>query len=258
MEQGPEQQEGIDEKTFPGRLNQLVPISEFVTAAARRYGMDDDGVFAIQMAVDEAATNIILHGYGDQDQGPVHVACWREGDSMVVQLRDHGQPFDPSQIPEPDLDTPLEERQEGGLGVYLIRRLMDRIQFVRTKDQNVLTMTRHLIPRAGLAVRTPVVRPVGRIDATRSAEMQTTLREPLDKGQRHLIVDLSDVTYISSSGLRVLLVLAKEMQERGGELLLCCPQPNVARVLRISGFIDIFAVYETRDAALHALEEAHD
>jgi len=69
------------------------------------------------------------------------------------------------------------------------------------------------------------------------------------------VVDLAQVTYLSSGGLRVLLVIAKELRERGGQVVLCCAQPNVARVLRITGFSEIFPSFDTREAALRALEQ---
>ncbi len=242
------------EGTFPAQLEQLSAIGDLVGAAARQHGMGERDIFALQMAVDEAATNIILHGYGAPGEGPIHVSCWKEGDDFYVELRDRAPPFDPSTIAEPDLHNPLEERREGGLGIYLMRRMMDHVEFARRGDENVLTMVRHCTPAAGLPAGTAVVSPRGRVDATTSSQLERALREPIAAGRCSVLVDLAQTTYISSSGLRVLLVAAKELNRRGGSLLLCCAQPGVSRVLRMTGFAEIFPLYQTRDAALHALE----
>lgn len=245
-------------KSFPGRLDQLAGIGEFVGECARRLGLGERDIFAIQMAVDEAATNIIVHGYGEDLHGSIDIACWNEGGDFVVEMRDHGRPFDAADVPEPDLQAPLEERTEGGLGIFLMRRMMDHIAFARRGEENVLTMVRHHVaapaPPAGLAI----VSPSGRIDATTSPQLERMLREPLETGQRLLLVDLSRVTYMSSTGLRLLLIAAKQLRQRQGRLLLCCPQPPVERVLLLTGLAGILPLYRTREAALNALEHAGD
>lgn len=241
-------------QSFPGRLDQLAAIGDFVARCAEQAAMGERDIYAIQMAVDEAATNILLHAY-DQDQpGPIQVICWQEGNDFVVQLRDRGRPFDPAAVPEPDLESPLEERREGGLGIFLMRRMMDHVEFAREGQENVLTMVRHHTARPSLAASATIISPHGRIDAAASARLAHMLDQPLQAGQRFLIVDLSHVGYISSSGLRVLLIKAKELHRRGGRLLLCCAQPGVEKVLRITGFAEILPLYRTREAALNATE----
>ncbi len=250
----PDPRHNLVEQSFPARLDQLSVIGEFITAATSHMDMTSRDLFAVQMAVDEAATNIILHGYAGQAEESLHISCWQQGDDFFVQMRDRGQPFDASDVPEPDLHSPLEERREGGLGVYLIRRMMDRVEFSRQGDENVLTMVRHCTPSAGLVAGTVVVMPKGRIDATTSSDLEGTLREELKTGGRFVVVDLSHVSYISSGGLRALLVVGKELRQQGGNLMLCCAQPGVTRVLRITGFAEILPLHKTREAALEALE----
>jgi anti-anti-sigma factor len=246
--------QNLADKVFPARLDQLCSIAEFITTAARQRHMGERDVFAVQMAVDEAVTNIMTHGYADQPDGNLHLACWQEGDDLVIEIRDRGRPFDPDEVPEPDLHTPLEDRQEGGLGIFLMRRMMDRVEFTREGDDNVLTMARHCTPRAGFVAGTSLVTPKGRIDATTSPQLERALLGAIEAAQRFVLVDLSQVTYISSSGLRVLLIAAKELHQRDGNLILCCLQPSVNRVMQMTGFAEIFPLYGTRDAALQALE----
>jgi serine/threonine-protein kinase RsbW len=79
-------------------------------------------------AVDEAITNIIVHGYPAKP-GSIEIEVTREGEDLVVRLRDLAPPFDPTAIPPPDLTLSLEERPPGGLGLFLIRKLTDRISY---------------------------------------------------------------------------------------------------------------------------------
>lgn len=130
-------------RTFLGQFDSLVEIGEFVTRAAGDVGLSEEAVYAVEMAVDEACTNIIEHAYGGEGRGNIECTCRINADKLTVMLRDRGCPFDPSSVPEPDVNAALEDRQEGGLGLYLIHRLMDEVYFEFTSDSgNVLTMVK--------------------------------------------------------------------------------------------------------------------
>jgi serine/threonine-protein kinase RsbW len=132
---------------FPGRYDSLIGILEFVTAAAEQAGLDTRAVQEVQLAVDEACSNIIEHAYGGQICGDIECTCCVDEDALVTTLADHGAPFDLDSVPEPDLDAPLEDRTEGGLGVFLIRRLMDEIHYQFTpQSRNVLTLVKRREP----------------------------------------------------------------------------------------------------------------
>jgi len=134
---------------FPGQYDSLGDIVDFVTAAAEEAGFDAREVQAVQLAVDEACSNIIEHAYGGERRGDIECCCSIDGDALITTLTDQGAPFDLDAVPEPDLDAALEERAEGGLGVFIIRRLMDEIHHVFTPGiGNVLT----LIKRRGKSV----------------------------------------------------------------------------------------------------------
>jgi anti-anti-sigma factor len=235
--------------TVPSSLDSLSEISDFVVAAARTAGLDDQAVWEVQLAVDEAATNVILHAYGDHDlEGPITVDAELENNEFIVRLHDQGTPFDPDTVPTPDLDSPLEQRATGGLGLYLMRKLMDRVDFqFDSAGHNVLTMVKRLPPGQPRFIRL-----AGRIDASAAPLVQRTVRGAIERGAGQVIIDLSDVTFLSSSGLRVLLLLARELRQQGGSLRLCSPRPQVAEVFHLTGFDRIFELYPTRQAAIES------
>lgn len=130
--------------TVPGQFESLPQIADFIGQAARDAGFDEDQTFNIQMAVDEACSNIIEHAYGPTCRGDITLGCCLEsGDDFVVTIHDTGQPFDPHSVPDPPLGVCLEDLQEGGLGLYFMRKLMDKIYFeFDRRHGNVLTMVK--------------------------------------------------------------------------------------------------------------------
>jgi len=128
--------------TVPGRFESLAQIAEFVQSAVRAAGWDDDENFRIQMAVDEACSNIIEHAYGPHHLGSIDIACCvQDQGDLVIKIRDSGQPFNPAQVPDPPIGTSLDELPEGGLGLYFMRKLMDEVKFrFDERGGNELTM----------------------------------------------------------------------------------------------------------------------
>ena len=104
-------------------------VRDFVAKAAEDCGLEPAAVYAVQMAVDEAFSNIIEHSYGGECQEKIECTCELTPQALVVFLRDCGKPFDPTRIPEPDRETSLEEREIGGLGLFFMHRLMDEVSF---------------------------------------------------------------------------------------------------------------------------------
>jgi serine/threonine-protein kinase RsbW len=136
-------------KTFPARFDSLAAICDFVTQRAQVAGLGPRAVYAVQIAVDEACSNIIEHAYGDQEHGTIECTCRTQQDRLIIQLHDHGRPFDPATVPKPDLQAGLNERHAGGLGVFFIQQLMDMVQFESIPGQgNTLTLTKCRTPTA--------------------------------------------------------------------------------------------------------------
>ena len=95
-----------------------------------------------------------------------------------------------------------------------------------------------------------VVKIGGRLDAVGAPEIETYCKEQIDKGIRRMVVDMGDVDYISSAGLRSLLVLAKSMKAANGSLVVCALNPMVKEVMEISGFDKIFTIAADQSAAI--------
>jgi serine/threonine-protein kinase RsbW len=131
------------DKRFPGRFESLGKISRFVKQAAQDTGLDETEIYSVELAVDEAASNIIEHAYGEENVGHIDCTCIIESDGLTIILRDNGNPFDPDAVPDVDTQLPLEQRSPGGAGVFLMRKVMDMVQFEFRPDGNVLTMKKN-------------------------------------------------------------------------------------------------------------------
>jgi anti-sigma regulatory factor (Ser/Thr protein kinase) len=131
-------------KRFSCRLNNLEKVYDYVAKYAIKAGLNEAEVYAVQLAVDEATTNIIEHGYGRECSNRIDVTCEVLDDGLKVVLYDDAEPFNPDDVPEPETNVPLEEIKPRGLGVFLMRKMMDEVQFQSTPDRgNTLTMIKH-------------------------------------------------------------------------------------------------------------------
>jgi serine/threonine-protein kinase RsbW len=115
-------------------LTDLAAIRAFVRTTATALDASVDVVPDLVLAVDEAVTNIIRHGYRGRS-GPIGVEVERDDGAIVVRVTDEAAPFDPTTWPEPDLDVPLERRAAGGLGIHLVRTSVDRVAHRAAADR---------------------------------------------------------------------------------------------------------------------------
>jgi anti-sigma regulatory factor (Ser/Thr protein kinase) len=131
------------ELKIDAKLENLWVIANFVATSMKRLGIKE-GVFEAQLAVDEACTNIVKYAYSSRG-GIITVTCELKGRNFVVTIRDRGRSFDPASIPLPDLDSDLDKRKVGGLGIYMMRKLMDDINYsFDAKKGNTLVMRKQL------------------------------------------------------------------------------------------------------------------
>lgn len=119
-------------------------ICEFAVRIAKEAGLSEAAAYQIELAVDEACTNIVEHAYGGKEKGDIECTCQVTDKGLKIVLRDTGIPFDPTAVPEPDLSTPLEDLDPGGAGLFLMRKMMDEVHFkFDKKSGNTLTMVKY-------------------------------------------------------------------------------------------------------------------
>jgi serine/threonine-protein kinase RsbW len=104
----------------------------------------DEILYDVQLAVDEACTNIISHGYADMDPGSIILDLEIHPDKLIVSLTDFGHSFEPSSTPIPDVNAPIEERELGGFGLFFIQQSVDDMTYRVTEDGNKMILTKYL------------------------------------------------------------------------------------------------------------------
>lgn len=128
--------------SVPGRYEEIKHICQFVADGAEEAGLDEAAIFHVELACDEACTNIIEHAYGGEDVGDILISWQVTGDSFTVTIHDNGHAFDPREVPAP---PPLENLKEGGLGLHFMRTLMDDVRFAFDEENgNTLVMVKKI------------------------------------------------------------------------------------------------------------------
>lgn len=125
--------------TIAARLDTIASICEAVASAAQEAGFDERTAYACELAVYEAAENIVVHGYAKQSDGTIDAAITSQPGQLTVELRDRAQPFDPASV-ETEPPDPLQEPTVGGLGLYIIHQVMDEINYERKQGENRLVL----------------------------------------------------------------------------------------------------------------------
>lgn len=118
----------------------LSEVRDFVAEHAAEFGFSADDVDDIRLAVDEAYTNIIKHAYNYDDSKSVEINLGFNHREFWVSLLDDGESFDPRSYAVPDIKRKIKEKKRGGVGVYLIRKLMDRVEYGKHNNRNEIRM----------------------------------------------------------------------------------------------------------------------
>lgn len=251
-----------------GVLESVASACDFVEAEARRAGLDEQAAHNCCLSVDEACTNIVEHGYAASCRDCViDISCHTDDGHFVITIVDNSPAFDPLTVPDPDTKSPLANREPGGWGIYFIKKLMDRVHYTYEGMQNRLVMLKRIKPSTpqmdtlANAQRQPIrvdeikpkvklIAPSGRLDAMQSRDLAALLIRQFETGNKWLILDLSEVEYISSAGFKALVSAWQRTRELKGEFVLTSLNPRVREVMQLIGLDLVFSIAETPEQAI--------
>lgn len=223
---------------------------------------------SLNVVLDELLTNTVSYGLADRTGGGgmVTIDVKLHPDRLTVTLTDNGRPFNPFGRDAPDTTLSVDERPIGGLGIHLVRQLVDEVSYHRRDDTNVVVLAKFLEPgtterhRGGgtesMNITTRTMQDVtiaaiaGSLDSNTSPKAKEALDAIVAGGGRKIAVDFSALDYVSSAGLRVLLGTAKQLKTAGGALRTFGLNETVREVFEISGFSTILTVFPTEAEAL--------
>lgn len=134
----------IRELRVPARLKEIDRVREFLQEAIAGLPLDEQDRLKVELALHEICVNIARYAYPRGRKGDMVVRIWREGEALVIEVRDTGIPFNPVRKKNPDLAVKLRRGVPGGLGVYFFKTLMDGLAYRRANGQNILTVRKAL------------------------------------------------------------------------------------------------------------------
>lgn len=130
--------------TRAAHLDSLPALRDWIGEACRAAGIDDETNHDLRLAVDEACTNVITHGYAGMNPGSVMLDLVLQPHQVRITVTDFGRPFEPSAAALPDASLPLDERQAGGWGLFIIHSVMDQVGYSTDEEGNHLVLVKHL------------------------------------------------------------------------------------------------------------------
>jgi anti-sigma B factor antagonist len=233
---------------------QLAPARRAVEVFCRECGFDSASVGEIGLVVNEAMANITRHAYAGDTNQPIRIEAQFARETLNLNLRDWGNGRDPSSV-----DAAYDPLTPGGLGMICLRKLMDHVAYIPQRDGMLLTMSRamhittgsDLVPTARRIGDSLVLQVVGEIDLHNSPELRTQVLDLLAKhAPTRLLLNLTNVPYIDSSAVAVLVEAMRRMRSVQGKLCLVDPQPRVRGIIEIARLESIFIILKDEAEAL--------
>ena len=127
--------------------NEVAEISKlaiFIDELGEEFGLSPELVFNLNLVLEEAVSNVILYAYPQEEHQTISLIAKKKGNQLIFVLTDSGKEFDPTQAPDADITLSAEERPIGGLGIFLIRQIMNTVEYQRIDGKNVLTLGKEL------------------------------------------------------------------------------------------------------------------
>lgn len=132
------------EMTLKNDMAEHARLAAALSTWAEEQGIDPALATSFELAFDEILANVMSYAYDDAGEHAIEVACHWDGRTLRAEVVDDGRPFDPLAVSEPDVSASLDEREVGGLGLFLVRQLMDEVAYRRDGDRNRLSFAKKL------------------------------------------------------------------------------------------------------------------
>lgn len=126
------------------KVSEIEKLTLFVEELGDEFALPVDLIFNLNLVLEEAVSNVILYAYPEGEEHEVLLSVKRIADKLVFMLTDSGKEFDPTKMEEVDVTLSAEERSIGGLGIFLIRQIMNTVEYQRIDGKNVLTLSKDL------------------------------------------------------------------------------------------------------------------
>ena len=130
--------------SFKNQLAEIERLGQVMTEFAERHQWSPRTLFEVNVSLEELLTNVISYGYEDTQEHEIILHLSFADGEMTAEIEDDGRPFNPLEVAEPDLDIPLEERQVGGLGIFMVRKFMTDLTYQRLEGKNLVILKKKI------------------------------------------------------------------------------------------------------------------
>jgi len=130
---------------FKNEISEIERLHCYFEQIGKEANINEFVLDSLNLAVEEAVVNVINYAYPEGEKGEVSINASDDGKKITFMISDQGRPFDPTKVEEPDTTLPAEEREIGGLGIHLVRNIMDEMHYERSADgRNILTLVKYI------------------------------------------------------------------------------------------------------------------
>lgn len=125
-------------------ISEIARLNEFIEEIGNDFSLSPEVIFNLNLVLEEAVVNIINYAYPKEEHEKIYLSAKLHNDSIILVLTDTGKEFDPTMVPDTDITLSADERPIGGLGIFLIRQIMNEVKYERIDGKNVLTLEKKL------------------------------------------------------------------------------------------------------------------
>lgn len=233
--------------------DEITRIAQFIDELGMSLQLPPSITMSVNLAIEEAISNIIHHGYPANKEGEITLLTSVAPGILTARIIDNGISFDPTERnTDADDIISLDQQLTQGLGLFLIRRTMDKVEYHSTESQNELTLIKKIDmdfkPEASLKTNICKIEEVtiltieGRLDTANSNDFNVVISPLLSMPTPNIIINVEGLLYISSSGLRSLITLQKCVRQHQGVLVIEAMRPEILKIFDMTGCSSLFTI----------------
>ena len=234
------------------QLDEVTRIAQFIEELGMSLHLPASITMSINLAIEEAVTNIIRYGYPPNKEREIILRTSVAPGMLTTRIIDDGISFDPTEKEATASTQSLDQQLTQGLGLFLIRRTMDKVEYHSTNNHNELILTKNIDmnfePEATLKTNICKIEEVtiltveGRLDTANSNTFNTIIQPLLNMESPDIIVNCEALSFISSSGLRSMITLQKSVTQHNGQLVLEAMKPKIRKIFDMTGCSNLFTI----------------
>jgi len=247
---------------IPSNFARAKSAEDDIIREAETVGYDEEAIFALRLSLEEALANAIRHGNGGENDKSVQIEYQVSSQSVEINISDEGVGFTPDDVPDPTTEDKLEI--PSGRGILLMRAYMDVVEYNERGNAIHLVKYNTQPPQDRCSAETAgqldmkvenfeqysIITLNGSADMAETQALDHLLDTVMANGSVNLLLNLSELNFICSLGLGVLIKTQNHCRKQNGKLVLIKPQPPVMRVLKTTRLTELFKIVDSLQAAL--------